>query len=270
MGVCFTFSGLEDDLEDPYSNLAHGENTNVPHSLEQEDRNGRNKATAGDEEAAAPHTKAVVKKKRGRPPSASTKRGRVGGTQVRWTRPRLGRKPPKISVNKSDEDSSASDAMDEEDSRSSKDMGNEGTVIKATTEPSKGKAMEEVELSVGGGSIGEGEEDAAATREMHNEDHKGVVLDRDHGERGEEKIIPKLEITTDPVQAMLLDMIPTLGISKVESTSQVTEEEKTGPGPSNEPKKGVNEPLDQEKVGPGPKKKKVSYKDIASQLLKDL
>lgn len=63
----------------------------------------------------------------------------------------------------------------------------------------------------------------------------------------------KLEVMTDPVQAMLLEMIPTLGRKKAESESTVLENEKPQPNLEANPLK----------------KKKVSYKDVAGDLLKD-
>eukprot|EP00268_Persea_americana_P049947 TRINITY_DN5399_c0_g1_i4.p1 TRINITY_DN5399_c0_g1~~TRINITY_DN5399_c0_g1_i4.p1 ORF type:complete len:1125 (+),score=246.07 TRINITY_DN5399_c0_g1_i4:102-3377(+) len=63
----------------------------------------------------------------------------------------------------------------------------------------------------------------------------------------------KLEVMTDPVQAMLLEMIPTLGLKKAESESTVLENEKPQPNLEANPVK----------------KKKVSYKDVAGDLLKD-
>lgn len=130
-------------------------------------------------------------------------------------------------------------------------------ISKATAEISKREANEELESpEVGGSTGGSAEEDIASTRQKCDEDHRRIELDRNHKERAEEEKIPKLEIMTDPVQSMLLDMIPTLGVKKVEPTNRATQEEKVDPGPS------------EELVVP--KKKKVSYKDIASELLKDM
>ncbi|KAK9097767.1 hypothetical protein Syun_024812 [Stephania yunnanensis] len=65
----------------------------------------------------------------------------------------------------------------------------------------------------------------------------------------------KLEVMVDPLQAMLFDMIPTLGEKKADEPSKsVTLSEEPESGSSAEPVK---------------KKKKVSYKDVAGELLKD-
>ncbi|XP_028079724.1 putative DNA ligase 4 [Camellia sinensis] len=63
----------------------------------------------------------------------------------------------------------------------------------------------------------------------------------------------KLEVMVDPVQSMLLDMIPSLGTKKVDSIDRVVEE----PRP---PEHNTAETLE---------KKKVSYKDLATELLRD-
>lgn len=75
----------------------------------------------------------------------------------------------------------------------------------------------------------------------------------------------RLEGNVDPVQAMLLNMVPILATKKVESANPVPEEVKArGSDPVNEEEKL---PLDAE-MQPV-KKRKVSYKDVASELLRD-
>lgn len=64
----------------------------------------------------------------------------------------------------------------------------------------------------------------------------------------------RAEAILDPVQAMLLDMIPSLGMKKPETISPTIEE---------------TQQIDSAAVAGPPKKKKVSYKDLASELLKD-
>ncbi|GAB2224918.1 hypothetical protein Drorol1_Dr00005698 [Drosera rotundifolia] len=73
----------------------------------------------------------------------------------------------------------------------------------------------------------------------------------------------KLEIMVDPVHAMLLDMIPSLGLKKVESSIPVG----NGQSSANDVPKAnpsVGEAGEQMK-----KKKRVSYKDMVDELLKD-
>ncbi|MCI13458.1 DNA ligase 4-like [Trifolium medium] len=81
----------------------------------------------------------------------------------------------------------------------------------------------------------------------------------DHSSQGTEK----LEIMTDPVQAMLLDMIPSLAMNKVEQpTNRRVEEEKRHVEEEKPPEISNEEP-------PTTKKKKVSLKAIAGGLLDD-
>ncbi|KAK2395461.1 DNA ligase [Trifolium repens] len=80
----------------------------------------------------------------------------------------------------------------------------------------------------------------------------------DHSSQGTEK----LEIMTDPVQAMLLDMIPSLAMNKVEQpTNRHVEEEK--------PSEISKPPEISSEEAPTTKKKKVSLKAIAGDLLND-
>ncbi|KAE8711263.1 hypothetical protein F3Y22_tig00110299pilonHSYRG00075 [Hibiscus syriacus] len=69
--------------------------------------------------------------------------------------------------------------------------------------------------------------------------------------------------------AMLLDMIPGLGIKHVETMNSVVENEK--PRADNDAKVPVveDEKGDADIIAPPPKKKKVSYKNVAGELLKD-
>lgn len=73
----------------------------------------------------------------------------------------------------------------------------------------------------------------------------------------------KLEIMTDPVQAMLLDMIPSLGVKKPEDTNPIREARNLSPIRS---KEGSSARPEGEPVKT---KKKVSYRDLANSLLSD-
>ncbi|KAK8965613.1 DNA ligase 4 [Platanthera guangdongensis] len=80
-----------------------------------------------------------------------------------------------------------------------------------------------------------------------------------HSTEMEYKAGDKLEVMTDPIQAMLLDMIPTLSQTQknhLASDDSVPIPEGMSPVP--EPEPSVQ-----------PAKKKVSYKDVAGELLKD-
>ncbi|OWM84404.1 hypothetical protein CDL15_Pgr020644 [Punica granatum] len=256
--------GQEDDVEDRSSDLASGEKPTVPPSLEQEDLSKRHEENAGDKGATTSGRETDVRRKSGRPPSASTKRERLSVTQARRTRPRLTKKGPKINEIVSDDENN-SDTMDR-DMTASRDTRDDGMITEIAAKTSEGKAVEDLESSHRRRSIIEGIlEDIPATREEKpNEGCRRTEPEKEREEKGEENIDPKLEIMTDPVQAMLLDMIPSLGMMKKESTSQ--------PSPSEE--KAEREPGPRSAEGPTeelvvPKKKKVSYKDLAGELLKD-
>ncbi|KAL3567082.1 hypothetical protein D5086_032497, partial [Populus alba] len=87
----------------------------------------------------------------------------------------------------------------------------------------------------------------------------------------------KLEVMVDPVHAILMDMIPSLGMKKGETTNPTFDNEKQaeGPhaqsGPSMKKVENTTPILDTEKPAENPSllpvKKKVSYKDLAAKLL---
>lgn len=82
-----------------------------------------------------------------------------------------------------------------------------------------------------------------------------LEFDARRAESGTKGTGEKLGEMVDPLQAMLLDMIPTLSQKRKEtasSSASVTGGEKSQPAPD-----------------PNPVKKKVSYKDVAGQLLED-
>ncbi|TVU15844.1 hypothetical protein EJB05_39385, partial [Eragrostis curvula] len=93
----------------------------------------------------------------------------------------------------------------------------------------------------------------------------------------------KMEQMIDPLQAMLLDLVPSLRQNRAEDTSRVppakAEKDIPGAGSSTSnseipipvpPQAGTsNVPAPDPNAAPPPKKKKVSYKDVAGELLKD-
>ncbi|KAI3951036.1 hypothetical protein MKW92_006920 [Papaver armeniacum] len=99
--------------------------------------------------------------------------------------------------------------------------------------------------------------------------------------KGEENIgvSDKPEVTLDPLQAMLLNMIPSLGVKSEAYQSASGSEVPLRIDPSIEVKKTeASRPALEDEVppvrvdpdaGPVKKKKKVSYKDVAGELLKD-
>ncbi|XP_073003706.1 putative DNA ligase 4 [Typha latifolia] len=102
----------------------------------------------------------------------------------------------------------------------------------------------------------EGSEDIDSTGSNQNrndpENRIEERSDRTHADVGTSRAGEKLEQMVDPLHAMLLDMIPSLSQRKIEHGTSAPEGKKLLPDPN-----------------PNPVKKKVSYKDVAGELLKD-
>lgn len=176
----------------------------------------------------------VSKRKRGRPPTVNTKQ-----QKPRREQPRLAKRPLKLSEHDSDGSSSNDGEAKQEQEREAKSE-KVGEIL-------KGKTVEEDVKNESSSNDG-GSFMVASSRE------EGFEVKRDE--------VQKIENMTDPVQAMLLDMIPSLGAKQIveANTSRASDEKgkETG-GPSEE----EEEPVVLKK------KKKVSYRDIAGELLKD-
>ncbi|KAG4167645.1 hypothetical protein ERO13_A13G208300v2 [Gossypium hirsutum] len=103
-----------------------------------------------------------------------------------------------------------------------------------------------------------------------NKAEKFDHMELDEGKYGHEiSTSEKLEVMVDPVQAMLLDMIPSLGIKHVETTNSVVQNEKPHMDNDADIRVVEDEKLDADFIPQPQKKKKVSYKDVAGELLKD-
>ncbi|KAL0410270.1 UNVERIFIED_CONTAM: DNA ligase 4 [Sesamum latifolium] len=178
----------------------------------------------------------------------------------RITRAQIRNKPAKIGGNESDKGPSSEEPSMEEDFEvrgaynGASDTANllvPGFQKKEAEKDSTSEKGEEAELGV----------------EEHNK--PGIRTDETNevgsGCGGSTHYNDRLEDTADPVQAMLLNMVPILATKKVESAIPVSDEVKTRhPDPTLEEEKI---PLDDETKPV--KKRKVSYKDVANELLKD-
>lgn len=228
-------SDSEEKLEDGGTEM--GENHAVP-AVEQKECPVSTKALDSP--------KGDGRRKRGRPAGPSTKKGKAGLSQARRTWPRVGN-PSKIYESKSD----TSDA-DEKLEEGATEMG-ENHVIpgKECPEILETEIVEDFETS----RRGKAGEKEVAPDNIHEEwldKSQDIELDT-NSKVDNSKNIEKLEVMVDPVQAMLLDMIPSLGVKKAESTTSMIDDEKP-------PVEQDAEPV---------KKKKVSYKVVAGALLKD-
>ncbi|PQQ20120.1 DNA ligase 4 isoform X1 [Prunus yedoensis var. nudiflora] len=189
------------------------------------------------------------KRKRGRPALTSMNKGKTGVNQARRTRVRIGRKPAKISGNESDEGGSHDKTLLAEEV--DKEERKHGMMSDASLDIQENEAIKDSESL---------QRENAAVQDVAEgirfEDHSYQIPDVEMIEKcniENSGKLEKLEVMADPVQAMLFDMIPSLAMKKVETTNTSIEKEK--------PAVDLN-------AGPS-KKKKVSYKDVAGELLKD-
>lgn len=191
----------------------------------------------------------IGKRKRGRPAGTSMKKGKTTMTQARRTRGRIGQRPAKICDNESDESLSHDEKTHREENNIRE--GNHETVGTGSSEIQGTEIIEDSESSARGKAAEEVEKDIGY-EELHdkvpNVEKTKMHINSKDGERSE-----KLEVMADPVQAMLLDMIPSLGAKEVGTRERILNDEKPPLDPNAEPTK----------------KKKVSYKDVAGELLKD-
>ncbi|KAJ0984175.1 hypothetical protein J5N97_002531 [Dioscorea zingiberensis] len=182
------------------------------------------------------------KRKRGRPLGSINRKGRPGLKPVQRTRTRTGNRAVKLN-----QDEPVGDSSDEH-----------GRGASESSEPScqevnedkndKDQGTHRAGPSEACGHLTEVNEEQDLRRDKVDEEPLDVHAIKDMKEGTSEK----LEQMVDPLQAMLLDMIPTLSQKKVETSTSVPECEKPQPDP-----------------GATQVKKKVSYKDVAGELLKD-
>lgn len=212
------------------------------------------------------------KRKRGRPSGMSTKKGKSVVNQSRRTRPlRVGNKAAKIYENES-EKSASSDDKEVFEASGIINCGNyemlKNKVKSCLNQPRRTGASSEDQTM---------KKVSEASGANHGPSESANLFIPDFGKKEEVKDSTpqsskavELGDSVDPVQAMLLNMIPILGTKKVESAVPVPVPEEVkarGPFPISIHEEEEKLPLDAE-MQPV-KKRKVSYKDVASELLKD-
>ncbi|XP_013667043.2 DNA ligase 4 isoform X1 [Brassica napus] len=181
--------------------------------------------------------------RRGR--SAKRGKSRVAQPQ-RVQRSRRGKKPLKIGGDDSEENDDKKDGSADEENK------------EETREPDVAKHRESLQR-----------DDTVAVEEASSQDSRNAKTEMDREE--------KIQIHEDPLQAMLMNMIPSLSLR---NTSRTTGEASTanvcGEGESSEKRKLGAETdnacvknAEADEVPPPVKKKKVSYRDVAGELLKD-
>lgn len=188
------------------------------------------------------------KKKRGRPTTRNTQKGKAGVEQVRRTRARIAKGSAKIG----DVESDSSDSTDEKPKAEETGMekGNIGTVREENSKTDEFKMLEDRDWKQKGKAIEHIDVAEPKSNVQFGKLPEVNICERYNYQETEK--CEKLEVMTDPLQAMLLDMVPSLGMSETKSSSTVLEEKQPVVHNNSEPAK-----------------KKVSYKDVASELLKD-
>ncbi|XP_022037760.1 DNA ligase 4 [Helianthus annuus] len=231
------------DLSESTLSDEHALETETLTSLKEEDKNEKKKTV----NVEVPSLDNDGRKRKGRQPKARVNtRRKTGPTQPRRTRARSGNKAVKIHEYVSDEDEEAS--ADEsyvklDDEEKHHELMQDDTIVE-DTEPLE-KGINDTQIT---------------TEYVDNRDGDGDDDKNNYNNRESDK----LEIMVDPVQAMLLDMIPSLEPRNKEtpvSDPPATKMETPSLDPN--PNHGPD-------PGPGPsKKKKVSYRDLAMDWLKD-
>lgn len=223
------------------SNIGTVERPNTSSSHANDGGHSKGKV-ALDEPRLLTSPKKIGKRKRGRPLGTCVNKGQKGVLQPRRTRSRLGSKSAKIHEIEPDVTSSEENAITEEfEMELGIQESKHEVIVEDSDSPNRGKAVKPEEV---------GEDTILG--EWFNNSH-GIKSGSGNSAQENEK----LEVLVDPVQSMLLDMIPSLKTKKVESIDPVVEDQK--------PPEDTDDNAE-----PVKKKKRVSYKDVAMELLRDL
>ncbi|XP_004487997.1 DNA ligase 4 [Cicer arietinum] len=219
-----------------------------------ESKQSRAKAASGDSLALASQEKRGLRK-RGRPAGRGIKKVKTDGNQARKARSQIAKKRAKLCEYESDESDSLDKKPYEQEAdiaEGSLDFYNEHSEPHETEKTHDVQGTKAVECSEQNKGI-----ELVDFRDKQHENMSVPEIEMNDVHNDENShVTEKLEILTDPVQAMLLDMIPSLATEKVEQPLNSYVEEEKPPEISNE------EPSTS-------KKKKVSFKAIAGDLLKD-
>lgn len=197
-------------------------------------------------------------RKRGRPAGRGTKNVKTAGNQAPRGRARaqVARKRPKICEYESDDDRDSQQIRPQgQDTREGGlDFNEKHLEPHETKKPENVQDTETVESSQQNEAFKPEDSKERECERMFVPEIE--MTDRHNGHNSQ--VSEKLEILADPVQAMLFDMIPSLAPKNVEQPTASHREEKL-PEVSNA----------DSTTATTTKKKKVSYKAIAAELLKD-
>lgn len=242
--LCYCFSSQHDKHELDQRALSAVDNEEKQNKSSPDiDKPGTERTALGKPKILASY-EGVGKRKRGRPAGTSMKIGKPTIAQARRTRARIGKRAAKISDNESDESGSHKERTQGEEIKMKE--GNHEMTGEVRSKIEKNE-LEASESSLSG-KAAEIEVEDVRSEERSYKIPKAEVTNSQDSKRPK-----KLEVMTDPVQAMLLDMIPSLGVKGIGIPTTILEDEKPPLDPNAEPEK----------------KRKVSYKDVAGELLKD-
>lgn len=218
-------------------------------SLSNEEDKDRSGKDAFEEPRIMASAERGSKRKRGRPAGTRMKKGKAGVNQAQRRRTGIRKNPAKISGDVLDDCGSGDEnAFREENKTAELDY---GTIGKESMEIQETGMIEDTGSSQRGKAAKQELVEDVSHEEWFSKAPEVETSEKLNSENSKKS--EKLEIMTDPVEAMLLDMIPSLGMKKIETTNTTIEDVK---------------PAEDMNVGPK-KKKKVSYKDMAGELLKD-
>lgn len=215
------------------------------------------KAASEDSLTLASQAK-VGPRKRGRPPGRSITKIKTDTNQARRVRSQIAKKRAKISEYESDE----SDSLDKRPYEQEADNV-EGSLDfhYVRSQPHETEKIHNVQGGTEGVESSE-QNKGIGLEDFKDNQHENMFVPKiemkDADNDQSSQVTEKLEIMTDPVQAMLLDMIPGLSMNKVEQPRNHHVEAEKPPEISNEEPSSTT------------KKKKVSFKALAGDFLKDL
>lgn len=231
------------------------------HSPGKDGKKRKWKANVDDFSSDVPRKKYSMKR-RGRPASTSRKDMKAGKSHPKRSRARVGYKPAKICESESDVDACSEDTGKKEESEIGLEIHGAGDLVD-----------KKESVNIESHEIGQFSESSQRGKGIENKDVEGTEQSKwfdsidetgmeEKNSIGSSEKLEKLEVMVDPVQSMLLDMIPSLGTQ----TSTVSESK---PQPSNPIAVAESKPQPSDPNQVPAKRKKVSLKDLANELLGD-
>ncbi|XP_006344527.1 DNA ligase 4 isoform X2 [Solanum tuberosum] len=189
------------------------------------------------------------KRDRGRPTGSATAKGKVGINIPRRVKRKVTSSRAKIHENESDESATSGEHLRNDESEAA--VGSHESIAIRISGIQNEDDVQDLELSPDGKAFPPGTAECSVIGERLDEAYE-TSYGSGNIARGKDKV-DELEDPVDPVQAMLLHMIPHLDSKPTRSVDTLVKDDKPEADTNPSPKK----------------KKKVSYKDVAGELLKD-